>query len=871
MLNLILLLIVLIFVRAMLTPKQNKPDVPNPSSIGDIQAPTADAGRVVPVIAGTCWLSSPNVVWYGDFGTTEIRKDGGDVEGPCDCCCGCGGPDPSEYSMIVGYRYYIGLNLALCCGPIDAFLGLVIGDRIIWSGNISGDGMQTLSINEPNFFGGDDSSGGIIATLHLYKGSKPQEVDGYLAGQTGCQTGYPNICHVVVPGRSQMSGYIGTSTYMQPWNFIVKRLPRKLSDAGAGAVYDINGDANPVEFIFECMTDTFWGLGKPYSDFDMPTWIQVAQQVKAENVGMSIILDDQDTVEGTVEALKRYINASVFIDPATNMWKIHLMRKDYDINALPHLDTRNVVSIKMDVIGWHETVNELRLNYTQRIINMKGADRYAFRTRTVTAVDIANYFIQEEVISSTTVSMPALSNEAAAQYKCNRSLTEASLPLTRIDIKVNRECYDLFPGAAFVLDWDPYLFVNRVFRVVEIEYGELVDSEISIQAIEDLFSISEAKYTAPTVPEILVPSTTSWVPTPTAAAPLEYLELMEMPYVLWQTVRVVAILAARPNGPTDRMKVFAKLQATDSYTYTTNNAKFMPLGTLVADYPANTDAIDANGFIIKAVADVDGSSLHNITAAEILQSGKNGAFINGEMLTWQNVSDLGGGQFKISNVVRGCADTVPVKHNANSRVWICSFSPGYNANHQEIGANITQSPAVLFVVTTAPIAPPVGKLTSDTDLFVKVVPGSVAGYLAQSAGKEASITTRSRAWRPLPPGRIRVNTQSWPTALNGELVVTWAYREKLFQVSRTQDDPSDALESNVTFNVDVYKDGNLGKSYANLNADTVTIPTADIINAFGVTAGTTFTMRLEIYAIKTTSSNALESWQRQVREFSYTV
>jgi len=54
-----------------------KPPAPKPASLQDVQAPTADDGREIPVVFGTVWVRGPNVLWYGDLYTRAIRKCGG--------------------------------------------------------------------------------------------------------------------------------------------------------------------------------------------------------------------------------------------------------------------------------------------------------------------------------------------------------------------------------------------------------------------------------------------------------------------------------------------------------------------------------------------------------------------------------------------------------------------------------------------------------------------------------------------------------------------------------------------------------------------------------------------------------------------------
>ena len=54
-----------------------KPPEPKPASLSDVDAPTAEEGRPIPVVFGTVLLRGANVVWYGDLEAEPIRKKGG--------------------------------------------------------------------------------------------------------------------------------------------------------------------------------------------------------------------------------------------------------------------------------------------------------------------------------------------------------------------------------------------------------------------------------------------------------------------------------------------------------------------------------------------------------------------------------------------------------------------------------------------------------------------------------------------------------------------------------------------------------------------------------------------------------------------------
>lgn len=49
---------------------------PSPS-VQEVEAPTAEEGRAIPVLFGTRDIKGANVVWYGDVKTVAIKKKGG--------------------------------------------------------------------------------------------------------------------------------------------------------------------------------------------------------------------------------------------------------------------------------------------------------------------------------------------------------------------------------------------------------------------------------------------------------------------------------------------------------------------------------------------------------------------------------------------------------------------------------------------------------------------------------------------------------------------------------------------------------------------------------------------------------------------------
>ena len=81
-----------------------------PAGLGDFSFPTATEGRPVPIVWGKCKTKGPNLIWYGNFTKTAIIEN---VKT---------GMFSSE-DVTTGFEYRVGLDMAVCHGPVDARAG----------------------------------------------------------------------------------------------------------------------------------------------------------------------------------------------------------------------------------------------------------------------------------------------------------------------------------------------------------------------------------------------------------------------------------------------------------------------------------------------------------------------------------------------------------------------------------------------------------------------------------------------------------------------------------------------------------------------------------------------------------------------------
>ncbi|HID49351.1 MAG TPA: hypothetical protein EYP40_07050, partial [Chromatiales bacterium] len=83
-------------------------------------------------------------------------------------------------SQIVGYRYYMGMHLALCHGPVDDITELRMQGRAFWNGSVAGSNPKRLQIDRPDLFGGEKREGGISGDIDVLLGEPAQTPNDYL-------------------------------------------------------------------------------------------------------------------------------------------------------------------------------------------------------------------------------------------------------------------------------------------------------------------------------------------------------------------------------------------------------------------------------------------------------------------------------------------------------------------------------------------------------------------------------------------------------------------------------------------------------------------------------------------------------------------
>jgi len=529
----------------------------------------------------------------------------------------------------------------------------------------------------------------------------------------------------------------------------------------------VNGnDANPMNVIFEVMTNTDWGLSIPGSDIDLANFRASAATLAAEGNGVSWLLDSATRASEVVGEIERQIDGTVYLDRSDGLFKVALIREVTSPVGLPVFDVSNVVEIEdFSRTAYEETTNEARARYISRAKDY--VETYA------SAQDLANVQIQQHTVHVES-QWPGVKDDDLANSIVWRELRTLSWPLSQGVFIANRDAEKMNIGDAFVLDWAPLGIAGLICRVKNLDLGNLQKNQVRVDFIQAIFSAEAGSYTSP--PGSL------WTRPSQDALPADPEFLIETPYGLTQSVGIyVGAVAGRPSGQTIQYEINADLAGGVSYSpLSPPEDLFTPVGTLAAalDRGETNGFQDATGFIVDGVADLD--ELVSATAAE-LEAGQNVCIIDSEVLLFSTVTDLGGNQWQLSDVIRGALDSIPAAHSINAPVYFISYGLGN-----------------------------VGLRTSDGNVTAKLLTETLFDKLTLGEASQLTIATGSRAAKAYPPANVQINAGktgggNFPTLVNGSpLAITWANRDKFSQPFATAwDDASIQQENFSGFNVRV--------------------------------------------------------------------
>lgn len=700
----------------LLRPKPENENV-KPAGLGDFRFPTATEQRSIPLIWGTVKLEGPNVTWYDDLlqdAITEKVKTG----------------LFSSEKVVVGYRYHLGVQQSLCMGEVDELRRIWIGDDLV--SDFTGAPLvhdDTFTIDEPDLFGGEDlGQGGIVGTMRFFAGTSSQSASSYLSDWqkeppvTGDTPAYRDVCYIAPDVEHVL---YGTSTSIKPWKFELRRVPNGL--ALTGNKHIVVTGANPMNVLYEVLTNTDWGFGISSGSIDTSDFTTAANTLYDEGNGFSFVLDRPEDIGEMVRRIEDQIDGICFKNPMSGQWQMKLIRADYNILTVPEINGTSLLDLESFTRStWESTSNQVRVPFEQADDDYKST--YGF------AQDMANIQVVGANVSAT-INHPGVKDKALANAIAWRELRTLSIPLAQGTFVVDRSFYGVLPGDVIAFTDEDLDFDRLPIRIRSVDYGDLLDGRIRIEGVQDVFFAAAGTFGDPPL--------TGWSP-PTdtlVAFPTDEQLAFEAP-------RAMTMRDPGSSDPTtDKVYAAARRQGPE--------ATFLMLERNAAGTPVGSFVQFGQTFKFMLVGELDSAlapgSAYPLTSLTIVPDPDTQAAVLNAFPTVLDINELGnellslcmvgdefflvqsaqssGGNVQLNNVYRGVLDSVQGDHSSGDKVYLLF-----------VGAGISD-----------------GSIVSGNNVDVKLIPKSTSDTLDTASATAVSFQMDDRTRRPYPPSSFDLN------------------------------------------------------------------------------------------------------------------
>lgn len=513
---------------------------------------------------------------------------------------------------------------------------------------------------------------------------------------------------------------------------------------------------NPAHIIYECVTNNIWGRGYDPSVIDEVSFLAAATQLYAEGFGICLKWNRQDEIDRFIDTIVHHIGAALFIDRRTGLLTLNLIRDNYDADALPTFTFENgLLDIREDQSSSTDT------SYNEIIV--KFVDPVSGKTGSIRVQNLASFQSLGSLIS-TTVEYLGAPTAALAGRLAQRDLKINSSNIRRMTVIMDRVGWNISPGDVFKINAPTRGIDNMVLRAGDIQDSNLKEGSITIQALQDVFSLPDTSY--------VVPQPSYWIPPDRSARVIDQRLVDEMTYydlaynmppselaILTADTGLVKVMAEQPNGTTIEYILQSKTSLETGFA-----------DRVVAGFDASAELSAAIGIHTTAITFERGHALNLVEFTNI-------PVLIGEEYCILYAYDTVAGTATIG---RGCIDTIPVAHPDGEKIWFQTNMPTGDIRDYSTGEIVD----------------------------IRLISRTTSEQLDPSLAPIDTITIGGRQGRPYPPGNLDIDGVPFEVTqvVDGDIVFTWAHRNRITEANFLLDHEggSTGPEAGTTYNVRVY-------------------------------------------------------------------
>lgn len=629
-----------------------------------------------------------------------------------------------------------------------------VGSSISWPTGNGATGIAWLHISAPGGVPSEfhldikvnyDDSGKVIGTRGVTIGpaTAPPIVSGFPRSQG---------VRVIVPAHGgPFEGYVAFACVdvrdIETGSSIGSPSNHRMLVSSTAVISSLSG-MNPAHILYDSLTAEDM-QGEPVAMINEASFRAAADILYSEGLGLCMEYKGEP-IDEFQQRICDIIGGSMTQSRVDGQYYLDLIRGDYNLASLPVIEADDIVEFSQEPSVLTEQPNQVTVEWFDPETK---SERSTTPLQAMGAIQAAGRVIPE------TRSYPEIATEKLALQLAGRDLQAFSTPTSRSRLTINRRPFDLRPGRPFRLRYPAEGIGDMVCVLADIDAGTLTDGRIRIVAVQDIYGFPSTVYVA-SEPGLALPPNVAPVPPP-------HQFLLEAPYVELVANMSRADLDAFPSDAGVLMTVATRPQSGLNYSiysaaegedYADNGSgEWCPTALIVEPAGYLETAFTLNGGLDLREVEIGTWAMWDSEIVRI------------------DALDVEAGTLVVG---RGCADTVPVPHAAGSRIFFCGDWAGTDGLEHVDGDTVR----------------------------ARLLTRTSSDQLAIEDAPELTLALDQRQYRPYPPGRLKLNGLAYPDQISGDVVVTWAARDRVMQADKLIDTTLAGIgpEPNTTWNIRCY-------------------------------------------------------------------
>lgn len=569
----------------------------------------------------------------------------------------------------------------------------------------------------------------------------------------------------------------------------------------------VSGYMNPAHILYDSITSRRenGGMEEPTARINDESFRRAADILFAESFGLCCTWHGGESAEQFQQRICNVVGASMSQSRVDGQYYLDLLREVDDPDELPAITDDDIIEWNCEPALPSESVNQ---------VQVKWFDPNTREERITTPVQALGAIEDAGGILADMREYYEIPYEGLALRVAQRDLQSLSTALWKFTITCTRKPFDLRPGMQMRLQCPKRGFADIIVVIGDIDYGDFGNDEISIVALQDVFSMPASSFVDPQDslappsnqdPNNIVDSVAVESPYVELAAALPAGELN----ALADDVGYVMVGARRPGNGNN----YALATKTGAEEYEEQAIGEWTPSARIVEGDILFEAVPATDFTFVA-----GSMLDNVEIGTWA--------LWGDEICRVDALDAGLGTITLG---RGAADTVPHNHDPDSIIYF--IGDWYSSDSREY--------------------------VDGEVVYAKTMNRTGQAQIALTDAPEVSTEIAGRQARPYPPAKVRINGVAYPETAFGDVEVTWEHRDRVLQADQLVDTEAASIgpEPGTTYSVEFYNlgDSTLEHSETGITGNSTT-PWAPLGGIY----------RVEAYSVR----DGLESFQRYIHEFS---